>query len=419
MTNRLDPVSKHISTFLASEIKDDQRCYEIMSLLLQYKANCHFVDNMKQSVLFYLAKEGHLKCLDLLISKGLNPEDSDIHGQTPLYYAARDGKVDCIKLLIQKGADVNHKDNISNQTCLFYAARDGRYEACKLILESGGLASHMDNKKQTPLHWAKRHNKKDVIELLQMYTSVNKHDNKDKNKGKNKSHPQNKPTVFISETPYIEPSPIEQTVVNPTLSVNTNPKPIINNNNSSNFIENSNSLVLEEKNSNNNNNTNTSNNNNNNSNILKKRKREKYEAKISYKLVYTDDFGKSTELTNADFENFKEKYPQIAEMMLKADSMISENLIKENKEKETWEKVAKKILNNVWKLKGAFYFHSPVDPIRLKIEDYFEIVKRPMDFGTIKVKISAYNCIFLNFDCVFRLNLTQMSINSNKSLLMI
>lgn len=80
--------------------------------------------------------------------------------------------MDVLKCLVENGADINHKDNISNQTCLFYAARDGRYEACKYILENGGIANHMDNKKQTPLNWARKHNKKDVIELLQSYTNT-------------------------------------------------------------------------------------------------------------------------------------------------------------------------------------------------------------------------------------------------------
>jgi len=47
--------------------------------------------------------------------------------------------------------------------------------------------------------------------------------------------------------------------------------------------------------------------------------------------------------------------------------------------------MAKKILNICWKCKGAYIFHQAVDPIKLGIEDYFEIVKQPMDFGTIKV----------------------------------
>lgn len=39
----------------------------------------------------------------------------------------------------------------------------------------------------------------------------------------------------------------------------------------------------------------------------------------------------------------------------------------------------------LWKSKGAYFFHSPVDPKKFNIPDYFDIVKKPMDFGTIKV----------------------------------
>jgi hypothetical protein len=42
-------------------------------------------------------------------------------------------------------------------------------------------------------------------------------------------------------------------------------------------------------------------------------------------------------------------------------------------------------MNNLWKVKFAYIFHQPVDPVKLDIEDYFEIVKKTMDFGTIKV----------------------------------
>jgi hypothetical protein len=35
--------------------------------------------------------------------------------------------------------------------------------------------------------------------------------------------------------------------------------------------------------------------------------------------------------------------------------------------------------------KGAFFFTTPVDPKKYGIDDYFDIVKKPMDFGTVKV----------------------------------
>jgi hypothetical protein len=47
------------------------------------------------------------------------------------------------------------------------------------------------------------------------------------------------------------------------------------------------------------------------------------------------------------------------------------------------------------KHKRAIAFLDPVDPIQFNIPDYFEIVKSPMDFGTIDKKLSTdeYNTV--------------------------
>jgi len=42
----------------------------------------------------------------------------------------------------------------------------------------------------------------------------------------------------------------------------------------------------------------------------------------------------------------------------------------------------------LWKAQHAWIFHEPVDIVKLKIPDYFEVVKRPMDFGTIRKKLN-------------------------------
>lgn len=56
----------------------------------------------------------------------------------------------------------------------------------------------------------------------------------------------------------------------------------------------------------------------------------------------------------------------------------------------TWQKVAEKILNYCYKVKGSYYFHDPVDPIKLKIKDYNDVIEKPMDLGSIKNKLK-YN----------------------------
>ena len=40
------------------------------------------------------------------------------------------------------------------------------------------------------------------------------------------------------------------------------------------------------------------------------------------------------------------------------------------------------------KNKGSFWFLEPVDPVKLNIMDYFDIVTNPMDLGTIKKKLT-------------------------------
>lgn len=44
-------------------------------------------------------------------------------------------------------------------------------------------------------------------------------------------------------------------------------------------------------------------------------------------------------------------------------------------------------MNNLWKFKDAEIFHKPVNPVELHIPDYFDIIKNPMDYSTIKVSV--------------------------------
>ncbi|KAL9644512.1 hypothetical protein ABK040_009376 [Willaertia magna] len=62
------------------------------------------------------------------------------------------------------------------------------------------------------------------------------------------------------------------------------------------------------------------------------------------------------------------------------------------------EKIQKKLLKLITSLKKhewAWPFNQPVDPIQLHIPDYFDIIKNPMDLGTVekKLKNEAYSTI--------------------------
>lgn len=55
-----------------------------------------------------------------------------------------------------------------------------------------------------------------------------------------------------------------------------------------------------------------------------------------------------------------------------------------------WEKVSARMMQTLMRNPKAWIFQEPVEPARLGIHDYFEIIKNPMDFSTIKQKLKEH-----------------------------
>lgn len=58
-----------------------------------------------------------------------------------------------------------------------------------------------------------------------------------------------------------------------------------------------------------------------------------------------------------------------------------------------WEEAAKRILQNLHRAKNAWLFQAPVDADALGLKDYYNIIKNPMDFGSIKTKLKDHKYI--------------------------
>ncbi len=256
-------------------------------------------------------------CCKYLAELGVPLNEKDIYSQTPIYYAAREGATRIVELFINHGADVNYEDKYG-QICLFYAIKNGHEETAEFLLKHNSDINKIDKKKCNLYMFAIKNNRPNIAELLIKYgasTSL-----PESGKGNKK-----KPTVKESDEKTVEDSRFNK-----------------------------------------------------------------------YVLIKFTEEGK-TRLTEDEFKNFSKDHSYFIDIINNPESL--ELMEKEADERlrntEGWEKVAKKVLNTLWKMKEAMIFHRPVDPIELKIPDYFTIVKNPMDFGTIKKRL--YAGMYTNF----------------------
>ena len=97
------------------------------------------------------------------------------------------------------------------------------------------------------------------------------------------------------------------------------------------------------------------------------------------------------EVTEQEFAEFRKLCPLVAQILANPALLaeIPEPISKDPLMPmyDSWEKAAKRLITQLWRVPSAQLFHNPVDPDRLGIPDYFEVVKDPIDFGTIKQRL--------------------------------
>ena len=333
-----DPVKEQNAYFMAALIKDDTQALEVFKYLKSKGLNPGLKDKLEQTCLYYTCREGKNLCSRYLVEEcGLNVNEIDIYGQTPIYYCVRDNKIETVKLMIDLGTNINIEDKYG-QTCLFYAIREGHFDIVELLIQKGANVNQTDKKKRTPYSYAEKFNYQNICDLL-IQNGANKPISKS-NAEKRGRKERKKLKELLGEE-------------------NINDENKINNENEE--------ITLEE--------------------LQKTRK--------CYLVKIEDD--KKIPLTDEEIEIFKQQHEDIFKYL--TDEKEREKL-KENVDKtlfyfESWEKQAKKLINILWKVKGAYLFHKPVDPEELGIPDYPQIIKNPMDFSTIKKKLS--NNLYTNF----------------------
>lgn len=120
-----------------------------------------------ESVLAF-AIRGHcdIDLLMLLIENGADVEDFDNEGVSIFDMAITYNNIEMVKYILEQGHDVNKTMRRSGFTSLMAAACYGRAEIAKILLENGADQNAKDSKGFTATDFARKMNKKSVLEVL-------------------------------------------------------------------------------------------------------------------------------------------------------------------------------------------------------------------------------------------------------------
>ena len=137
----------------------------VVDLLLSKGADPDPKDNDSRSPLSWAAENGHETIVNLLLSKGVNPDSKDSDGWSPLSWAAENGHETIVNLLFSKGAASDSKDTESRSP-LWWAALKGHEAVVNLLLSKGVDPNSKDNLKKSPLYHAVSGGHHTVVNLL-------------------------------------------------------------------------------------------------------------------------------------------------------------------------------------------------------------------------------------------------------------
>jgi len=116
--------------------------------------------------------EGYFASLDLILRKGVDPNVTRMGATTLHFTAARSGLDDVSRarfaaMLIDRGARLDLRDDLLKSTPLGWACRWGRLEMVEVLIARGALVEEPDAEPwATPVAWVKRMNHSQILSLL-------------------------------------------------------------------------------------------------------------------------------------------------------------------------------------------------------------------------------------------------------------
>lgn len=139
-----DPESRHaaygqdLMFFTAARNQQLGDAGKIARRLADLGVPTNSVDTLRQTPLFFAAREGNTECATFLIHSRCEVNHRDIDGQTALFYAFRSGQIECVHQLVQCKADIDVKDN-KQRSAISFATSDLKNQLERSLKSQNGL----------------------------------------------------------------------------------------------------------------------------------------------------------------------------------------------------------------------------------------------------------------------------------------
>jgi ankyrin repeat protein len=166
LQQRVDPNSADPDGTTALHWAAQKNNVEIADVLIHAGANAKAANRYGVTPLSLAATNGNAAMLELLLKSGADPNTKLAYDETVLMTASRTGVADAVGVLLRHGADVNAKESWRGQTALMWAAAEGNLATVELLLKAGADLHARENGGFTPLLFAVRQGKIDVLRAL-------------------------------------------------------------------------------------------------------------------------------------------------------------------------------------------------------------------------------------------------------------